>query len=109
MARPVFGKASLLAGLALVAGLTLAPVVGASPPPAAKTDSAQKTEHGSAAPSRDPPRDAARQHHPRGDLSGSFSLNTPARPGFWIATGFTGLVAAAWLITLVLFRPGRPQ
>jgi len=47
-------------------------------------------------------------HHPPGDLTGSYTLNTPTRPGFWVAAGFTGFVFAALIATLVLFRPGKP-
>jgi len=48
-------------------------------------------------------------HHPRGNLEGSYSLNTPARPGFWVATGFTALVIASLITTLVVFRPNKPR
>ncbi len=46
-------------------------------------------------------------HHPPGELAGSYTLNAPARPGFWVAAGFTGLIAAALIAALVLIRPGK--
>jgi len=102
-----------LAGLLLLAGIALAPAVWATPAhtfPAAQSGSTLASDPAQTdAPSDSPANDMIGMHHPRSDLGGSFSLNTPARPGFWVATGFTGLVGVAWLITLVRFRPGTPR
>jgi len=100
---------SLLAGLLIIASIALTPVAWATPTqtaPAAQTNTAPETSHTLAPP---PTNHMIGEHHPRDDLGGSYSLNAPSRPDFWIAAGFTGLIAVAFLITLVLFRPAKPQ
>jgi hypothetical protein len=109
MKRYFFMGFLLTAGLLILAMLTLSHAAWATPtqaPPAAQTENAPKTSHGPAASPEDGPTyHMVGVHHPRGDLGGSYSLNTPANPGFWIAASLTGLVGIAWLVTLVLFRP----
>ncbi len=70
---------------------------------------ATPAESAGSSPADDPTGHTMAIHHPPGDLAGSYTLNTPARPGFWVAAGFTGFIFAALIATLVLFRPGKPR
>ncbi len=116
MTRFLSTRCFLLVGLLFVASIALTPAAWATPTqtaPAAQTDATLEADDAPAnapvnSPADSPAGNLTEIHHPRGDLAGSYSLNTPARPGFWVAAGFTGLVGFALLITLVRFRPGNP-
>ena len=98
--------------LAVIALCVVSPALLAGPqqeqPPAAIANSAAPDPAGV------PPAGATTTHtmpthHPPGDLTGSYTLNTPDRPGFWIAAGFTGVVTLMLIASLVLVRPGREK
>jgi len=93
--------------LAVLPIYVVSPVLVAGPQQEQRIEPIPKTESASSSPADSPTSHKMPIHHPPGDLTGSYTLNTPARSGFWIAAGFTGFITLALIATFVLFRPGK--